>query len=746
MSAKNNRSNVNENIATHGNHTQSVGAFHPLQILVQRRWQLLACFLLVSCVALASLFITKPAYKATAQVKVTSESGPKSLFGGGRDQFNTYKEILKSRKVLDLAAENLGNENRDWAYSDTSIDLLKSQLEIQPVSGSDFINITGVSHDQTRATAIANNVAAAFVEISREQIISERENFKKMLDEQIVVIDQELADKQAKIKEYRDQHKVNDSGSDLRLSESHVTSLSNELAKTRTSRQDQKARLDYIDKIIKEGKYLADNNLKLDAIDKDIAIITIRKELDDLEKKEAQLSRVYLPGHDKLKEIRNQLTDTSNRLSKIRANALSNYYEQNRHEYSSILDYEVKLTKDLNLEREKNIALTDEHQGYQKLIKDLEYIIALRNETENSKRKLILDKSITSDPVEASEWAVVPTKASGLSPAHRAASILLVGLLFSIAFVIALDRFSDEPSEHIYNSEAQNAASAAPGYYAVPGGFVAPVAMNNMHGMNPGYQNYAFAGPNGFGGNMNMAAGPMASTLGHVGHIQFAGMSQQDMAFAARCRIVHTDPSSSEANAFRDIGIKLLSQSGNARQSLVVTGSSRYSGKTTCLTNLALMLAQSGRRVCIVDSNSEHALQRVFRLNNNKLDLKSINSNSVLSEEFISKTDVMNLDVIQLNLDIEPTDGQFQEAFSTLERQLHSKFDWVLYDGGTLSKASTQNLLRIVGKSLAVGNSNSSEVSVISSQIISCGAMVVGYVENNHVMENVNQTNTARSW
>jgi Mrp family chromosome partitioning ATPase len=101
--------------------------------------------------------------------------------------------------------------------------------------------------------------------------------------------------------------------------------------------------------------------------------------------------------------------------------------------------------------------------------------------------------------------------------------------------------------------------------------------------------------------------------LGQIRRIELGGTSQEDMAFAARCHVVQIDQSDSQAEVFRGLSSTLLGRFGSAQQSLVVTSSTTQCGKTTCACNLALSLAQAGRRILLVEANLDApALHRVF--------------------------------------------------------------------------------------------------------------------------------------
>jgi capsular exopolysaccharide synthesis family protein len=82
--------------------------------------------------------------------------------------------------------------------------------------------------------------------------------------------------------------------------------------------------------------------------------------------------------------------------------------------------------------------------------------------------------------------------------------------------------------------------------------------------------------------------------------------------------IAQTDPSSIEANAYRTVraNIELMSDNGPFRR-IAVTSAAGGDGKSTTAANLAIVAAQGGRRVCLVDADLRRpTLHDVFGLPN----------------------------------------------------------------------------------------------------------------------------------
>jgi protein-tyrosine kinase len=82
--------------------------------------------------------------------------------------------------------------------------------------------------------------------------------------------------------------------------------------------------------------------------------------------------------------------------------------------------------------------------------------------------------------------------------------------------------------------------------------------------------------------------------------------------------IAQTDPDSIEADAYRTVrtNIELMSDNG-AYRNIAITSASGGDGKSTTAANLAVVAAQAGRRVCLVDADLRRpTLHDVFGLSN----------------------------------------------------------------------------------------------------------------------------------
>ena len=345
-------------------------------------------------------------------------------------------------------------------------------------------------------------------------------------------------------------------------------------------------------------------------------------------------------------------------------------------------------------------------------------------------------------PVIVVDAARAPRKPTGLSKSHQAASILLLGLVFSIGFVFALERFSAGPSD--------SPGGLPPSAYLPPSGSMPWVIWQGQNDPRTA------TAPVGRGESalpcdaetMKPPGKYSYSTLAQIQTIELGGKSDSEFAFAGRCRIINIDPSCSAAEAFRELSSNLLTRFGQTKQNLVVTSVLPRSGKTTCASNLAQLLARAGRKVALVEANtSRPALHRAFnvKLSENQPDIQDVLTDITQLDQALYDTETANLTLL-VNRNSEPmVDDYTSTQVEWLHNELRERFDWVIYDAGAVQQVFAKSLLQATGKGLCVTNSSEhpDEIHGAEAQVELCGAVCIGVIENTYV-ENREKTETKR--
>jgi len=148
--------------------------------------------------------------------------------------------------------------------------------------------------------------------------------------------------------------------------------------------------------------------------------------------------------------------------------------------------------------------------------------------------------------------------------------------------------------------------------------------------------------------------------------------------------IAVTDPGSMEADAYRTVRANIESLSEQERPRVVaVTSAIAGEGKSTTAANLAVIAAQGGRSVCLVDADFRHpTLHAVFGLENVG-GLASALEHGALLKTVAQASDVANLSVVVAG---RGTHEGFQDVVTAhrlqeVIREQEAAYDLIVFDG-----------------------------------------------------------------
>jgi len=142
---------------------------HYLDILLRRRWIVLAVFLTVAVTTAIVTFNTQPVYQASAFLNIEKEKSGNNIIQanamvdrGNDDYYQTQYKLLKSESLIKKVYETLKlSEFPDFAGGPDS---LNEAVTISPVPRSRLVYIKAESHDRELSAKIANTLSNAFIE------------------------------------------------------------------------------------------------------------------------------------------------------------------------------------------------------------------------------------------------------------------------------------------------------------------------------------------------------------------------------------------------------------------------------------------------------------------------------------------------------------------------------------------------------------------------------------------------------
>ncbi len=162
-----------------------------------------------------------PIYKAGASVKVEKSNSMTGLFiqtfsYSTTNYMETQTAMIKSYFIMELVAKKMGlipsgissdDVRRDPRYLSTIL-MLKGTVETEQEGNSDIINITAVSEDPKQAQRLANTVAQIYKEqhaLNLNRRIIEAKNF---IESQVVVTKDKLQKSEDSVKDFRETNRM----------------------------------------------------------------------------------------------------------------------------------------------------------------------------------------------------------------------------------------------------------------------------------------------------------------------------------------------------------------------------------------------------------------------------------------------------------------------------------------------------------------------------------------------------------
>ncbi len=195
-------------------------------------------------------------------------------------------------------------------------------------------------------------------------------------------------------------------------------------------------------------------------------------------------------------------------------------------------------------------------------------------------------------------------------------------------------------------------------------------------------------------------------------------------------------PGSAEAEAFRQVRRELMTAlDGKGHQVLAVTSPDRGDGKSTAAANLAISLAQSGKRVILVDCDLQTpAVQGLFRLTRLGDGLKSVMAAETDLRMAVRSCEVGNLYLLPAGRgDVDPADILTRPKFRELIADLKSSYEYVLLDAPPVTAEPELAALAAEanGTVLVVRSGPDAAVRAdrAKSRIIAAGSQVTGAIE-----------------
>jgi capsular exopolysaccharide synthesis family protein len=639
-----------------------------LAILRRRLWVILSILVIVVTLGTVWVFKATPFYQGTAKILIERETPHATKFeevvqlpASEQEYYKTQRELLQSRAVMEKALAEPGVADLPEIDPDAPArpsalsrllatvsamlgapppkarepwERLRDQLAVQQLRGTHLLSVSAESTDPQRAALMANAVAQAFEKFHVERKVEITNEAFRFLQQQKEKQELQLLKAEDALQEFREKAQVVSLDvADPRNPVLYLHSqLNEELTKVRLQRIEVEAQLEAVRKALpQEGEVLrADNErlFSLPQVRKDPVVTQLRTQLLEAEGKAATLSTTYGPAHHQVQAATAAVALHRGELQR----ALAHVVGALRSELNTLRTQESELQTQYDDQNLRALDVAKKSLVFSRLENEAERQRKLFDVLVERMREVDVSTEYAKTNIEVVEAAEVAKRPYRPRKALAIFLAALLGLALSIAAAFVFEYVDDTVKT--------------------------PEDLEQRVGV---------------------------PVLGFVPDMESNGAERESDFHRSLATLL--EPSSHVTEAYRSIRTNLFySAPAEETKALVVTSGSPGDGKTTTATNLALVIAHSGKRVLLVDADLRRPMvQKIFGLQPGKglstVLIGEARLDDVIQQAAHNGVAIPNLDIVPSGpKPPNPAELLDSPAMRTLLEEARTRYDRVIID------------------------------------------------------------------
>lgn len=450
-------------------------------------------------------------------------------------------------------------------------------LEINPLRNTQLVEVSFRSRSPELAARVANGVVDAYIDWGIETRASVAGKASTFFGQQIETLKQEIADRETQLQAYGRRTDIVSLDPATNVTLKRLEALNQDYIKAVSERISREARLRELESVppARAG----------DTLDEPL-VQEQRSQLLAMERDYAAKLNVYKPEWPAMVELKGKIDLARRNLATVAGEVLGRTRESARSDYQTALRQEQSLAAELNSAKAENRQLNSAAVEYNNLQIEistkrqlLDELLRKQSETDVSSRLQATRES----NVRVVDKALVPGAPFRPSLRRNVGLGLGAGLLGGIALVFLL-HYMDRT---LKSSEEVERLLEVPMLAVVP-----DVSAEGGRGLLGGSYGYGYG------------AGPGARGAPGRGARRRGALGPRNGGEPVRIELVpHQRPRLAVAEAYRSLRTAVLLSTAAELKTLAVTSAVPGEGKTATAVNLAVVLAQLGRRVLLVDGD-----------------------------------------------------------------------------------------------------------------------------------------------
>jgi len=644
-------------------HVPSLWDYWP--IALRHKWTILSAMLVALLVGAVVSFSTTPVYEAVGRIVINREgadtAGLKNSDSSGSDSSDDYMvamdtqtHVLQSDAIAKLVIRRL-NLDSDPGFAGKGavptnalpaaaqgqsreiephreaalVAKFHGALQISSIPRTRLLEIRFSSPDPALAARAVNTLIDTYIEQNYKTRLDATVRTSDWLAQQLSELQMKVEESQEKLVRYQKEHGI--LGIDEK--ENIITSKLDELNKELTAAEGDRMQKESVYRLASSGEPDLLSN-----IDPSSPIVKLRSQEEDLHRQLAQASVHFQPTYPKVEELNQQLAAVQADI-KAEVTRLATKYQK---DYLAALGREKLLRASLENQKTEENRLNESAIEYSLLKRDVDSNRQLYEGLLQKLKEAGVMTGLRSSNVRIVDPASAPTAPSSPNIPRNLAMSLALGLAGGLALAFILESRDNT----VHSLEQVRMLTALPSLAVIP-----------------------FASRSSSRSPSSVLSLPHAKSLSQT----------------AAAVVSATRPKSEVAEAYRALRTSiLLSRTGRSAKVLMVTSALPQEGKTTTSVNLAIVLAQQGARVLLIEADMRRSgISQLLQLKS-EMGLSNILADKTIPDPehaFQSIADVPNLRVLPAGpVALHPSEMLASPRMRDLLHSLEPEFDHIIID------------------------------------------------------------------
>lgn len=198
------------------------------------------------------------------------------------------------------------------------------------------------------------------------------------------------------------------------------------------------------------------------------------------------------------------------------------------------------------------------------------------------------------------------------------------------------------------------------------------------------------------------------------------------------------EPQSMVAEQYRTIRTNInFSVPGFDTQTILFTSASKEEGKSTTASNMAIVFAEAGKRVLLVDADMRRPTLHYTFKSSNRIGLANLLMKKGRFTDTVKQSGIKNLDLLMCgHIPPNPAELLSSPVFDSLLNEMKMKYDLIIFDSPPILSVTDSLILanKCDATVLVVNTGKTEKQMVIKARdaLASAKAFIVGVVLNNY--------------